>query len=213
MLKRIVVVLALAALATGCTTEHAAHSGTGSATGSVSKVPVVYGTGNLQIRTSVDGAELAVDGAPWGNVMNGQGFAIPAGYHDISISSPGYAPFVTKIYITHNNGHLLMANLKPLPGAEAAKLRAASVIGTSSPQRISAIRISVDVPSEVHIDGHYYGDIAGGEGERSFQLPVGEHKVVLKSKGYKDYSIKVDTAEGISPILLVKMEPCPLAAQ
>jgi hypothetical protein len=204
--EKMAILVSILALAAGCATAQAsgAHGTVGSV--SLSKASDYYGTGTLVVRTNLENAELFVDDAPYGSVPGGQQYTVPADIHTVKVTCPGYEPLTTRVLVTRGNTHMVVAILKPLAGAKAAALRATPQVNAAQ-VRMGSIRVLVDVPVSISIDGVAYGDLpASNQGTTGFTVPVGEHQVVLKGKGYKDFSEDVNVTESISPLIMAKME-------
>jgi len=212
MVTRIAVILAMLVMVAGCTTMEGQKPVTGKPTS-------LSNTGQLSINCNVEGAQLRVDGAFWGTVpagwqmsnAPGQLFTLSAGSHQIEVSSPGYEPYAETIEIARGNNHYLLVRLKPIPGDEARKEREAATVAYR-PGQAGQFYISVDSTVSLYVDGRPYGELRPGR-DIDLRAPAGEHKIVLKSQGYKDYLATVFLSEYNAPKLYVTMEPIAAGAK
>ena len=164
-----------------------------------------FGPQDLMVHTPVAGAHIYIDGQPCGDLRAEQLFCLGYGTHSVVVESPGYARYETTVYIAPLNCAHLMVDLAPLPGEEAARLRAEHALAVAG-SLMGSVEITVDVPAtEVYIDGRFYGHIVSKDCPQTFALPVGMHRVVLKHKEYENHRVAIDVDGQNVPKLVVTM--------
>jgi hypothetical protein len=199
MFGRMVMGLAVLGMCMGCATAQGQKQVSGT---SAPKADF----GNLVVSCSVDGAELHVDGAFWGDVQahTGQQFTLAADFHEVEVTSPGYETFKTTIQISRGNTHYLMAGLVPVAGAEAKRARESSA-ASNRPTQLGSFSVEINTQAALYVDGRFCSDLE--RGGASFRVPVGEHRIALRHEGFKEYSTTIFVTEYNTPHLIVTMEP------
>ena len=206
MARRIAVVLVLAAFLGGCQTAQPAKA---------PQAPVgPRPTGVLVLMSDVMGAEVYIDGAFWANIVrpyqDGHQFSVPPGRHTVVVKSPGYQPYRASVEVMSASMHHLIVRLKPLPGADARRLRedqARNMVFS----RTADLLITSDVGGAmVYVDGQLRGQIPmaseAGDFRVVMNLPAGAYEIVLKKEGFKDYRAAVYVNERGGNRIDVKME-------
>jgi eukaryotic-like serine/threonine-protein kinase len=150
-------------------------------------------TGELQVSSHPEGAEIFVDQGDYG--ITPKHLRFPAGPHTLSLKLDGMQPFSEEIRIKagakplHRDVKLVKSAAVPAEAAPAESAGAPSNTGTVHVRTIpSGARVAVD-------------DSFAGITPANFNLAVGPHKVVLSITGYKPKRFDINvTADKPVPI-------------
>jgi len=134
------------------------------------KATIGGGGGNLQVLSNVEGAKVYLDGKLMGTVPV-KIKQIKPGDHVVEVKAKGYMTHEKRVKVQQGSAEVLKIDLNP----EAA----ASKNGT--------IKVVSPVPeADVYLDGASLGKVP-----QTKDVPPGEHFVVVKKSGFKDFKIKV----------------------
>jgi hypothetical protein len=121
----------------------------------------------------------AVGTTPWGDV-------VPPGDHRIWVERPGYLPAERQIQIRLGTEQQIEVELERVP------------VG------IARVLANVDTGATVEIDGEEVG-----QAPLSQELPPGQHTLMVRSRGMKDYTTPFEISAGQTTRLLVRLNPRP----
>lgn len=151
---------------------------------SASLTPVVQ-TGNIYVTSSPSGASAVLDNGYDSLTTDGSFNGVSAGWHNVRVSKSGYQPYATTIEIK--------------PG-QTATVYAALV---ANKQTGSLSISSTPVGAGLYVDTIYQGltnQIVGN-------LATGQHTVLLKKSGYKDFTQTATVNSGQTAYLSMALTP------
>lgn len=145
-------------------------------------LPLANGT--INVYSNVDGAQVVIDGIPVGKtpLLN---YTIPAGDHNVTVRANGFCgEYREEVSINSPAPVSVAARLEPCPA-----------------------KLEINGPSgaEVYVDGTYYGTAP-----TSISLQPGNHGVMLKKEGKKDYTTTVSLGPGETRELTPDMQMDPV---
>ncbi len=164
---------------------------------------------DLQLLVDVVGAEILIDGELWATVMDTgpQDFRVAPGMHSVEVRSPGYKPFHADVRIASGNRHRLLVTLEPVPGAHARRAAPAGDVRTG-PGLVGTLFITVDVADAgIYVDGRLYAVTASPGEAHGFGAVTGEHRVVVKAPGYKEFSAEVFVTDRNTHRIFAQLAP------
>jgi hypothetical protein len=149
-------------------------------------------TGLLQVKVTVDGATVAVDGDPLGTSPLAQPIKLTVGSHALKVSKPGYAEFLDTVKIGTNQTTTLEVELLPF---------AAVVSVTTEPPG-----------ADVTIDGKLVGQTP-----LKTEVEAGQHELRVSLDGYHDGAKDITLQAGESykvelPLVALPAPPPPITA-
>lgn len=134
------------------------------------KATIGGGGGNLQVLSNVDGAKVYLDGKLMGTVPV-QIKAIKPGEHVVEVKAKGYITKEHRVKVQQGSAEVLKLDLQP----------------EASESKDGTLKVVSPVPeADVYLDGASLGKVP-----QTKNIPPGEHFVVVKKSGFKDFQIKV----------------------
>jgi hypothetical protein len=148
--------------------------------------PKAVKTGAVRVLSNVAKADVYVDGELKGQAPVTVKNLIP-GDHLVEVRAEGYLPKEMRVQVKPQQQSLVKLDLEEKPKEKA--------IGT--------LRVQSAVPgAEVFLDGASVGKAP----VRKEGIPAGEHIVVVRKPGYKDYRVKVDVEKGKEKVVTAELK-------
>jgi len=139
------------------------------------KATIGGGGGTIQVLSNVEGAQVYLDGKLMGTVPM-QVKQIKPGEHVVEVKAKGYITREKRVKVQQGSAEVLKLDMQ----AEA------------SVSKNGTLKVVSPVPlAEVYLDGALLGKVP-----QSKETPPGEHFVVVKKAGFKDFKLKVVIESG-----------------
>jgi eukaryotic-like serine/threonine-protein kinase len=142
----------------------------------------------LRLTSTPAGADVYVDGTPWGKTPADVEIAL--GEHAVRMALSGYADWEDKVHLKEAREYPMLGELKALPSQALLKLD------------------SVPAGAEVYVD-----ETSRGTAPISLELALGSHLVRMTLPGYSDWQDQIELSESREyPLIRPQLEPLPKIA-
>jgi hypothetical protein len=143
-------------------------------------------SGALALKSTVEGAEVYVDGVRLGLTPLRGSIALAPGEHTYKVTKAGFAPVIDVFRITRRKISKVEVEMLPVAGV----LELACNI----------------VDARVYVDGKFVGQTPVKEAE----VPIGNHSLLVQKGGYRDAIRKISAVAGERTVLTVTLEELPV---
>jgi hypothetical protein len=130
-------------------------------------------SGELEVRSHTDGAEVYVDSKPVGQVPLKKPLVLAGGQHTLKVTKRGYADFLDVVTVKPHKLQTVDVDLLPVSGV---------------------MHLYATVPgARVFVDGKFVGEV---DGPFEADLATGKRSIRVEKGGYKDWFTSVDATPG-----------------